>query len=215
LDIESLEFRNYDTSHGLQGDEFNLSASYRAADGQVFFGGLNGFNAFRPELLARNLRPPQVAVTKILGLNQEVNLVQAFGGDERLKFTHDQNVIGFEFAAFDYAAPEKNRFMYQLEGIDRDWVDAGTQRQVTYANVPAGEYTFRLKASNVDGVWSENGVAMPLAVTPAPWNTWWAYLVYVSILAVALRDCIQNDRVVRSVATGIYQDGTLQTQSGL
>jgi len=186
LDIESLEFRNYDTSHGLQGDEFNLSASYRAADGQVFFGGLNGFNAFQPELLVRNLRAPQVAVTKLLSLNKPVDLSEAHAGGERVQFTHDQNAIGFEFAALDYAAPTKNRFMYQLEGLDRDWVDAGTQRQVTYTNLPAGEYTFRVKASNVDGVWSEQDAVLGLYVVPAPWNTWWAYLVYISILAAAL-----------------------------
>jgi len=186
LDIESHEFRNYDTSHGLQGDEFNLSASYRAADGEVFFGGLNGFNAFRPELLVRNLRAPQVAVTNLLSLKKPVDLSDAYAGGERVKFTHDQNAIGFEFAALDYAAPEKNRFMYQLKGLDQDWVDAGTQRQVTYTNLPAGEYTFRVKASNIDGVWSEQDAVLGLYVTPAPWRTWWAYLVYVSILAVAL-----------------------------
>ena len=186
LDIESLEFRNYDTSHGLQGDEFNLSAVYRAADGQVFFGGLNGFNAFRPELLVRNLRAPAVAVTNLLSLNKPVDFSEAYAGGERVKFTHDQNVIGFEFAALDYAAPAKNRFMYKLEGLDEDWVDAGTQHQVTYSNLPAGEYTFRVKASNVDGVWSEQDAVLDFHVIPAPWKTWWAYLAYLSILAVAL-----------------------------
>ena len=186
LDIESLEFRNYDTSHGLQGDEFNLSASYRAADGQVFFGGLNGFNAFRPELLVRNLRAPQVAITKLLSLNKPVDLSEAYARGERAKFTHDQNVIGFEFAALDYAAPKKNRFRYRLEGLDQDWVDAGNQRQVTYTNLPAGEYTFRVNASNIDGVWSEQHAVLGLYVIPAPWKTWWAYLVYVSILAAVL-----------------------------
>ena len=186
LDIESLEFRNYDTSHGLQGDEFNLSASYRAADGQVFFGGLNGFNAFRPELLGRNLRAPQVAITKLLSLNKPIDLSEANAGGEGVKFTHDQNAIGFEFAALDYAAPNRNRFMYRLDGLDQDWVDAGTQRQVTYTNLPAGEYTFRVKASNADGVWSEQDAVLELYVIPAPWKTWWAYLAYGAIVAAAL-----------------------------
>ena len=203
LDIESLEFRNYDTSHGLQGDEFNLSASYRASDGQVYFGGLNGFNAFRPELLARNLRAPQVAVTKLRSLNKPVDFSEAYAGGERVKFTHDQNVIGFEFMASDYAAPNKNRFMYQLEGLDQDWVEAGTQRQVTYTNLPAGDYTFRVRASNIDGVWSEQEAVLGFYVIPAPWKTWWAYLVYVSILAAALivtfRTYAQRERRVAAL----------------
>jgi len=191
LDIESLEFRNYDASHGLQGDEFMLSAGYRAADGQLFFGGVNGFNAFYPDSLGGDRQPPQAAITNFLSLNKPVDLSDTKIGGEPVQLAYDQKLIGFEFAALDFAAPEKNRFMYQLVGLDKDWVDAGTKRQVTYTNLPAGEYTFRVKASNNEGVWSEQDAVLDLHMNYAPWNSWWAYFAYslvlVAIVLAALR----------------------------
>ncbi|MGI9517272.1 MAG: sigma 54-interacting transcriptional regulator [Pirellulaceae bacterium] len=183
LDIGSLEFQNYDTSHGLQDDEFNLSAGFRAADGQLFFGGVKGFNAFYPHLLGGSGPPPQVAITKFLTLNNPVDQGELQVRDDRVQLQYDQNVIGFEFAALDFAGPRKNRFMYMLEGLDDDWVDAGTKRQVTYTNLPAGEYTFRVIASNNDRVWSETEASFDFFMQPAPWRTWWAYTLYLSIFA--------------------------------
>ena len=186
LDVGTLEIKNYNSSHGLQGDEYNLAAGFRAADGQLFFGGMNGFNAFYPNLLVNNRHPPQVAITSILTLNDAPNLGETRSGGERLHLEYDQNVLGFEFAALDYAAPEKNHYRYQLVGFDRDWVNAGTQRQVTYANLPAGDYTFRVAAANSDDVWSEHDAVLDVTVQPAPWNTWWAYLFYLLILTAAV-----------------------------
>jgi transcriptional regulator with GAF, ATPase, and Fis domain/ligand-binding sensor domain-containing protein len=183
LDIESLEFKNYDTSHGLQDEEFNLSAGFGSADGQLFFGGVNGFNAFYPHLLGGQRQPPQVVITKFLSLNKPVDPVDMQASDGRMHLDYNQNVIGFEFAALDFAAPEKNRYIYQLEGLEQNWVDAGTRRQVTYTNLPSGTYTFRVKASNNDGVWSEREAVFDLYMQPAPWRTWWAYLVYLLALA--------------------------------
>lgn len=183
LDIETLEFRNFDNSHGLQGEEFNLSAGFGASNGQLFFGGLNGFNAFQPELMDGNRRPPQVAITTFTSLNEPVDLSDTRRGAGRVALEHDQYVLGFEFTALDFAAPEKSRYMYQLEGLDEDWIDAGTNRQVTYTNLPAGEYTFRVRAANNDGVWSTRDAMIEFEVLPAPWQTWWAYLAYIVLLA--------------------------------
>ena len=186
LNIESLEFSNYDTSHGLQGDEYNTSSGFRAADGQLFFGGVNGFNAFYPALLGDTRPPPQVTITSFLSLNEPVDAGAARTSGERITLDHTQNVIGFEYAALDYAAPRKNRYMYKLEGLDDEWVDAATNRQVTYTNLPSGDYTFRVRAANNDGVWSEQDASLDIRIAPAPWATWWAYLVYATVLAVVV-----------------------------
>ncbi len=187
LDIESLEFKNYDTSHGLQDNEFNLAAGYSTPDGKVFFGGVNGFNAFYPQLLDGKQRPPQVVITKFSSLNKPVDTANTRASDGRVQLGHDQYVIDFEFAALDYAAPRSNRFMYRLDGLDHDWMDAGAKRQVTYTNLPAGKYTFRVKASNHNGVWSRQDATLDFYMAPALWNTWWAYLVYLlALAAVAL-----------------------------
>ncbi len=183
LDVETLQFRNYDNSHGLQGEEFNLSAGFGASNGQLFFGGLNGFNVFQPELMNGNRQPPQVAITAFTSLNEPVDLSESRRSGEAVALKHDQYVLGFEFTALDFAAPEKSRYLYQLEGLDEDWVDAGSNRQVTYSNLPAGEYRFRVKATNNDGVWSTQDAVLAFQVLPAPWRTWWAYLAYFVMLA--------------------------------
>ncbi|MGI9270714.1 MAG: sigma 54-interacting transcriptional regulator [Woeseiaceae bacterium] len=204
LDIGALEFKNYDTSHGLQDDEFNLSAGFGAANGQLFFGGVKGFNAFYPHLLDGSGPPPQVAITKFLSLNNPVNPGDMQVSDGRLQLQHDQNVIGFEFAALDFAAPRKNRFRYMLDGIDDGWVDAGTKRQVTYTNLPAGEYTFRVIASNNDRVWSDKEATFSIYMQPALWMTWWAKLVYLlAFAAIALL-------VLRAHARSVQQAGKLK-----
>ena len=213
LDIGSLEFQNYDTSHGLQDDEFNLSAGFRASDGQLFFGGVKGFNAFYPHLLGGSGPPPQVAITKFLTLNNPVDQDELQVRDGRVQLQYDQNVIGFEFAALDFAGPRKNRFMYMLEGIDDDWVNAGSKRQVTYTNLPAGEYTFRVIASNNDRVWSEIPAVFELSMEPAPWRAWWANLLYVLAFAAVTiaafraykRSVQQADKLKYAEELGIIQ----------
>ena len=200
LNVDTLEFRNYDTSHGLQGDEFNLAAGFRAPNGQVMFGGMNGFNLFQPAELNGGRPPPPVAITNFLAMNEPVDLVDARLHGSQPKLNHNQNVIGFEFAALDFAAPENSHYRYRLDGLDDDWVDAGNKRQVTYTNLPAGDYIFRVRAQNNDGIWSEAEAKLAFSMAPAPWRTWWAYASYAilltSLLLMAIRT--QNKRTVQA-----------------
>ena len=182
LDTESLEFRNYNVRHGLQGNEFNLAAGFRASDGRLFFGGLNGFNAFQPGELVTSRVPPQVDITRFLSLNSPIDLANAPRSARLIDLDHEQYSIGFEFAALDFSSPDTNRFEYKLEGLDQDWVDAGTNRQVTYTNLPAGEYSFKVRAANSLGVWSEQEAQLDFRMRPPPWRTWWAYLGYAIVL---------------------------------
>jgi transcriptional regulator with GAF, ATPase, and Fis domain/ligand-binding sensor domain-containing protein len=187
LDVTTLGFRNYDVSHGLQGDEFNHAAGFRSADGTLYFGGMNGFNAFDP--LAMELaRPPPQAVIKaawILGETSASELPLSPVAPVELEYS--QNTVTIEFVALDYVAPERNRYVYRLDGLDDGWIDAGPRRQVTFAKLPAGEYTFRVRAANTAGAWSERDAVFRFAVLPAPWKTWWAYSAYCLLaLAVAL-----------------------------
>ena len=183
FDAGTLKFRNFDASHGLQGDEFNWAAGLRGSDGQLYFGGLNGFNAFQPKRLTGNRQPPQVIITRFHSLNVPVNITSKQASGEPVRLNYDEYVIGFQFAALDYAAPELSRFQYQLQGLDEGWIDAGSNRQVTYTHLPAGDYTFRVKAVNNDGVWSAEDATVSFAVMPPPWNTWWAYAIYALVLA--------------------------------
>ena len=173
LDPERGTFRNYDTSHGLQNDEFNLSAGFAAADGELFFGGINGFNAFHPEQFTNHRAPPRVVITRFDSLGEPVDTSVA-----DIRLGHEQNVVSFEFAALDFAAPRKNQYRYKLEGVDRTWVDAGYSRYVTYSNLPAGDFKFLVIAANNDGIWSDFGATVSFSRAPAPWWTWWAYTLY-------------------------------------
>jgi diguanylate cyclase (GGDEF)-like protein len=175
---EAETFKNYDQAHGLQSDEFNHGAFYRASDGEMFFGGPNGFNAFYPNRVAENPHPPPVTLTSFLKFNQSVDLGQPVSEVREIELTHKDYVVAFEFAALDYTAPEKNRYMYQLEGFDEGWIDAGTLRRATYTNLGPRKYTFRVKAANNDGLWNEDGLAVSVNVIPPPWRTWWAYTLY-------------------------------------
>jgi hypothetical protein len=87
--------------------------------------------------------------------------------------------LTFEFVALDYTNPEKNQYAYMMEGFDETWIDAGARRFVSYTNLDPGKYVFKVKGSNNDGVWNEDGVSVKIAIAPPPWKTWWAYTLYV------------------------------------
>ena len=178
FDPERETFKNYDEDDGLQGDTFQHGAAYRAADGEMFFGGPDGFNRFRPDEIRDNQQAPPVVLRAFLKFNESVDLGQPITDVREIELTHKDYVVAFEFAALDYTEPEKNRYMYRLEGFDEDWIEAGDLRRATYTNLGPREYTFRVKAANSDGVWTDRGLAIQVNVIPPPWRTWWAYMIY-------------------------------------
>jgi signal transduction histidine kinase len=181
FDPNTRAFRNYDVFDGLQDNAFSRGCRARAPDGRLFFGGANGFSAFYPDRLADNAMPPPVVLTGFELFGKPV----AVGGADSplhrpihvasdLVLRHDQSVLRFEFAALDFESPPKNQYAYRLEGFERDWqrVDA-TRRFAVYTNLDPGDYTFRVKASNHDGVWNEQGAALHVTVLPPWWRTDW------------------------------------------
>jgi len=181
FDVKKETFRNYDMFDGLQGNGFSAHCRIKAMDGQLFLGGANGLSAFYPDKLADNLTPPPVVLTDFELFNKPVTiggkgspLQQAIHVASNIVLRHNQSVIRFQFAALNYDSPQKNKYSYKLEGFDRDWqyTDA-VRRFATYTNLDPGDYTFRVKASNNDGVWNEQGVAVHVAVLPPWWKTNW------------------------------------------
>jgi signal transduction histidine kinase len=194
FDAKKDTFRNYDAYDGLQGNDFFPRCSAKTPDGRLFFGGLNGLNAFYPEMLADNPNPPPVVLTDFELFNKPARvggegspLRQSINVASSITLRYDQSVFRFEFAALDFTAPLKNRYAYRLDGFDKDWqyTDA-TRRLARYTNLDPGEYTFRVKASNNDGVWNERGVALHLTIVPPWWKTkWFRGLCLVAFLVVA------------------------------
>jgi ligand-binding sensor domain-containing protein len=181
FDPRTGELESYTVDDGLQADEFNGLALYRAADGELFFGGINGFNAFYPAEIRDSDYVPPVVLTAFHLLDREVELERAVDEVERITLSHRDDFFAFEFAALDFTAPERNRYAYKLEGFDRDWVESGHRRWASYTNLDGGRYTFRVIGSNSDGVWNRQGTSIEVVVVPPPWRSWWAYLLYAGL----------------------------------
>jgi diguanylate cyclase (GGDEF)-like protein len=192
FDPRTREFTNYGVSNGVQAAEFNFGAWYQSVSGEMFFGGVNGFNAFVPDRLRRVEQAPPVVLTAVSVGHRPL----AGPADQvrRVALGYRDKVLAFEFAALDFTAPQRNRFAYKLDGFDQDWVPLSGRRSVTYTNLGAGRYTFRLRGANSDGRWNEEGIAVAVDVAAAPWATPWAYTAYTFVLAGSILGLVRVQR---------------------
>lgn len=193
----AFDFKNYDDSDGLQGREFNINAAYKTRAGEMVFGGANGFNIFKPGEIKENLTPPTVLFTDFQVFNSSVKVGQKLNGRVVLKesvtvtdevvLKHNAKIFSIEFAALSYFHPEKNKYEYMLEGFNNEWIPAdGSSRKATYTNLYPGSYTFRVKASNNDGVWNEEGKTLKITILPPFWQTGGAFILYFFIILALL-----------------------------
>jgi diguanylate cyclase (GGDEF)-like protein len=200
LNPRDRSVRNFRRDHGLQADEFNFGAHYRGPDGTLYFGGSNGYNAFRAEGLQLNDTSPPVVLTGVLKLNSHATpLPETLS---RLDLGYRDAVVTFQFAALDFTGPSENRYAYRLDGFDNDWVQAGNARQATYTHLDGGDYVFRVRAANNDGRWTETPLSLEMHVAPPPWATWWARTLYgiFAFSVVFLTWLAQHRRVQREIA---------------
>ncbi len=180
FDPKTETIRNYDILDGLQSNEFNIGAYYKTQDGQMFFGGINGFNRFDPTKVIDNPYVPPVVLTEFQKFNKPFALPQSITVTKDIALSYKDYVFSFEFAALDFTIPTKNQYAYMLEGFDQKWnITDASRRFATYTNLSGGQYTFKVKASNNDSIWNQKGVAVHIQVSPPPWKTWWAYTLYV------------------------------------
>ncbi len=204
FDPKAGTFQSFDAGDGLQGNVFFVGSCLEGAGGEMFFGGIRGLNAFFPEQIGRDPHRPPVMVTGFQLFNQAVPLrridpdsplVRSITDTEEIVLSHRQYVFSLEFAALHYASPRKNRYAYRLEGFDRDWIATpATKRFAQYSNLKPGRYRFRVKASNGDGLWNEEGAALRIVVRPPPWKTWWAYALYILALATSVLGYVRWQR---------------------
>ena len=196
LDMRSGLFRNYDSADGTVEGSYFDGAALRASDGTMYFGGFNGMTAFVPQDIHDNRVPPLVAITELQIFNKPVAIGRgefahvlrtAIDHTRQLVLTSRESVFSLEFAALHFAAPQRNMFAYRLEGFDQDWVmtDAG-RRFATYTNLDAGNYVFRVKAANKDGVWNESGATLAITILPPFWKTWWFRTLMAALLLGAV-----------------------------
>jgi ligand-binding sensor domain-containing protein/signal transduction histidine kinase len=191
FDPKTETFRNYDVSDGLQSNEFSTGC-YQGRDGEIFFGGSNGFNAFFPENVRDNPYVPPVVITSFKIFNKPVPvgakslLKKAMPYADSLTLSYRDSVFSFEFAALSYGNSQKNHYRYKLERFDPGWNEVSSkQRLATYTNLNPGRYVFRVQGSNSDGVWNDEGVSLPILITP-PWSrtNWFRALCAAVFLAL-------------------------------
>jgi ligand-binding sensor domain-containing protein/signal transduction histidine kinase len=177
-------FRNYNKNDGLQSNEFNRTAYLKDRNGRFYFGGINGINAFYPHDIKDNPLVPPMAITSFRVFNQEIKLDWRLAQREGIFLTYNLNFFSFEFAALDFTSPERNQYAYMLEGIDNDWVYSNHRRYAAYTSINPGHYIFRVKGSNNDGVWNEEGIAIPITISPPFWQRWWFTVIWISLLGI-------------------------------
>lgn len=177
-------FEKFNSRDGLQSNEFNGKAYFKAADGELFFGGIAGYTRFYSTLIQSDTMPPRVWLTSLkYGHEQEINLL--YSKDKKVELKYGENSFSLSFIALNYIRPQDNQYAYRLEGHDPEWYAMQGTRQVNFSKLPPGDYTFQVKGSNSAGVWNETGDELRIIIRPPFWQTLWFYILLASLLALA------------------------------
>ena len=185
FDPKTGEFINFDINDGLQGNEFNGGAWYHAEDGEIFFGGMDGFNSFYPEEIGINEIPPRIVITSFKKLNESVK--REFCDGDTIRLNYDDNFFSIEFSALDFTNPAKNKYAYMLENYDEDWISRDAdRRRAEYTRVSPGSYVFRVIGSNNDGIWNEEGATLHIIILPPWWDTLIFRLIFGALIFALL-----------------------------
>jgi ligand-binding sensor domain-containing protein/signal transduction histidine kinase len=179
----NLTFRNYDAEDGLQSNEFNTGSSFQTIKGEFLFGGINGYTSFFPEQVRDN---PTIPIMTISHFQIGEKVVKGSPAGSNYEIAYDDNTLTFEFASLEYTNPRKHRYQYKMEGFDEEWIESGERRFTTYTNLDAGDYIFKVKGTNNDGVWSSEDARIHIKIIPPLWQTTWAYIGYAIIFIIGL-----------------------------
>ena len=191
---DTIKFLNYNADDGLQGNGFNSRACFKSDDGKLYFGGSNGFNVFDPASIRTNKHVPDIILTDFQLFNKSVEigtenspLKKDISLTNKIVLKYDQSVLRFEYTALNLLVSEKNQYAYMMEGFDDDWNYVGDQKFATYTNLDPGKYIFRVKGSNNDGIWNEEGTSLTIQIKPPWWRTIVFYvfaIIFISALVL-------------------------------
>lgn len=188
FDPTNLSFKNFDKSDGLQSDHFMPRNSIKLSTGELLFGGNGGFNQFLPEQIKENQTPPAIYITNFQLFNKPVKigpreiLKENISTSSEITLQYNQNFFTLEYVGLNFQHSEKNQYRYIMEGLQNEWVEAGYERKASFTGVDPGTYTFKVMASNNDGVWNPKPTVLVIHVIPAPWQTSLAYTFYILII---------------------------------
>jgi ligand-binding sensor domain-containing protein len=184
FDPDTKKFNNYPVDQ-LNNHSFRRGAYYKNDKGEMFFGGSEGFNTFHPQDIRDNPHPPPVVITRFNLFNRLFQ--EDVPANEFIDLNYNQNFLSFDFAALDFTDQKKNQHAYMMEGLDEDWNYVGNRRHADYPDLKPGNYIFRVKGSNNDGIWNESGVSLSIKIFPPFWQTWWfRTIILLSVIVAAL-----------------------------
>ena len=177
LHPETDSLQIFTRNDGLPDNQFNYKSALAASDGTIWMGTINGLVSFNPQIVRRNTFVPPVHITGMYVQGRET----PFPADG-VQLPYRSNV-GFDFVALSYTSPGANRYAYKMEGIDNDWNYTSAAHTASYAQLPPGDYLFRVRGSNNDGVWNQEEATLSVRILPPWWRTVWAYLIYIIVVS--------------------------------
>jgi signal transduction histidine kinase/ligand-binding sensor domain-containing protein/DNA-binding response OmpR family regulator len=192
FDITNKKFTNYSSADGLSGTIMNFESALKLNNGEMLFGSTRGLNLFDPKKIKLSKFQPPVVFTDFQIFNESVTvgnnsvLEKSISISNEIKLSYNQDVFSLEFAALDYNSPKSIQYAYIMEGFDEYWINSGDRRFVTYTNLEPGNYTFKVKSTNADGVWNEKYSSIRFLIESPWWRTPWAYLSYVLLIGLGL-----------------------------
>ena len=210
LNRETMVFSNYDAADGLKIEQFIQGSSYKDDESNIYFGGNGGLVIFDPDNFRNNEYIPPVYFTDFQLAYKSVEigkkgspLKQHIAFTRKIVLNHKQNMLTFNYVALNYMSPGKNQYKCMLEGLDEDWQNMGARREATYTNLSHGRYTFRVRASNNDGLWNETGAQVELVITPPWWKTWWFRIIILGAIGYLIYGVVRmrTEAVKRDKAT--------------
>ncbi len=195
MNPETHDVRVFDKQDGLQ--NINLRGwSLKTKDGEMFFGGYEGFNSFYPDSIKYNRHIPSVVITGLKIFNTSIRANELFNNrmiltndiseTKELTLTYKENFITFNFVSIDFNSPEKNLLKYKMENFDKDWIQCSNKLEANYTNLDPGKYTFRVKARNNDGIWNDEGTFIKLVILPPWWKTIWFKLILIAMIIIGI-----------------------------
>ncbi|MCB0751006.1 MAG: hypothetical protein KDC52_05995, partial [Ignavibacteriae bacterium] len=192
FDLKKKTFSNFGVNDGIQGNQFADGSALKTSKGEFIFGGQNGITIFNPNEIKNNLIPPKIIITDFKLFNKSIlpgkdsPLKKPSYATDKIILEHYENDISFDYLAIHYVDPKKNQYAYKLENYEDEWRYVGEQRTAIYPNLPSGKYIFRLKASNNNEVWNDEGISIEIEILSPWWATWWAYLAYLIFVILFL-----------------------------
>jgi PAS domain S-box-containing protein len=190
-------FKNYDVRDGLQEVNFSPNAYLKGKSGMMFFGTVRGVTAFQPDRIKDEIYIPPVVISNFQIFHESVledektSEKRTITEPEEIELAYNDYVFLFEFASLDYTDPQRNKYSYMMEGLDKDWRYLGYKRTLTFINLPPNNYILRVKATNSGGIWNNKGISVKITILPPYWQTWWFRLILVIALLSAIYLIVQ------------------------